>query len=74
MDKLNESLAETEETLGLKLDDSEMYTLAGRGSSYTSTKTYRPWKQPVRVVREIAGRFCSCHEGIHGFHKGLGNR
>ena len=39
-EELNEpSVRENEEIYGIKLDDNEFYCLAGRGNSFTSTKT-----------------------------------
>ena len=39
-EELNEpSVREIEEIYGIKLDDNEFYCLAGRGNSFTSTKT-----------------------------------
>ena len=57
-DDLNEpSAAETEETWGLDLNGTtEFYSLAGRGSWFSSTKIHQR-KQPVTIVKEIA----HCH-------------
>ena len=56
LDDLNEpSAAETEETWGLDLNGTtEFYSLAGRGSWFSSTKIQRQRKQPVTIVKEIA--------------------
>ena len=55
-EKLNDlsqpSLEEIEEAHGIKLNN-EYYCTAGRGNSFTSAKTQRARKQPIRVIREI---------------------
>ena len=64
LDDLNEpSTAETEETCGLDLNGTtEFYSLAVRGSWFSSTKIQRQRKQPVTIVKEIA----HCH-GLPAF-------
>ena len=57
MEKLNDldepSVADFEETYGNVKEKSQFYWNAGRGGNYTSRKTQKGRKQPVRVFHEV---------------------
>ena len=69
VDKLDDStFAELEETWERKLDDSKMYALAGRGSSFTSNRVQNPRKQSLTVPAYLP-RHKSPAGAIHALQK-----